>query len=99
MNISFKEKDPAAVIKKIEGAMGGRKLADMVSFELNGSLLRIVISKLGKSFLDFNVKQDAAGTNFMLTSEKIAMTHKAFKSEVTEKIVKVIEQAGGKVVV
>ncbi len=96
MNISFKEKDPKVVIKKIEEAMVGRPLASIVSFDLKGSGLRITISKLGQSFLDFDVLSNASGTQFKLKSEKIAFTHRAFKNEVTEKITHLVEKAGGK---
>ncbi len=78
--------------------MAGRKLADMVNITLTKGKLEVIISKLGTSTLTFAEKESDKGLEYNLTSEKIAFTHKAFKDEVKDKIVKVIEKAGGKVV-
>ena len=60
-------------------------------------LFRSTISKLGTSILSFAEKATAGGLEYTLASEKIAFAHKAFKGEVTEKILKIVEKAGGKV--
>jgi hypothetical protein len=97
MKIEFKEKDRKKVLASIQDAMGGRKLAELVKFNLKADALEVVISKLGTSTLTFAESSAASGLSYKLTSEKIAFTHKAFKDEVTQKIMAVIEQAGGKI--
>ncbi len=95
MKIFFAEQDPQKVVQKIQQVMGGRKLASMVSFALKGSQMEITIAKLGTSHLNFDIAKADKGLAFNLSSEKIAFSHRAFRGEVTEKIMQVIEQAGG----
>ena len=97
MKIDFKEKDRNKILASIQDAMGGRKLAELVKFNLKTDALEVVISKLGTSTLTFAESSAATGLSYKLTNEKIAFTHKAFKDEVTQKIMAVIEQAGGKI--
>lgn len=97
MKVEFQEKDRLKVLAAIESAMGGRKLAEMVKFNLKPGVLEVVISKLGTSTLTFSETDSIKGLSYNLSNEKIAFTHRAFKDEVTQKIAKVIEQAGGKV--
>ncbi len=98
MKVSFTQKDRDQILKSIQGAMGDRKLGDMVSFDLAPGQLLVTIAKLGKSVLTFEEKSHEQGLTYTLVSEKIALAHRAFKDDVTSKIVKVIELAGGKVV-
>lgn len=95
MQIQFSETDPNAIIKKLEDALGGRQLSKMVSFDMKDSEMVVTISKLGTSSLHFKCDKTPTGCHFALTKEKIALTHRALKGEVTEKIVKVIQKAGG----
>ncbi len=97
MQIQFSDNDPQAIVKKLEEAMGGRALAKMVNFDMSGNELIVTISKLGTSTLHFKCDQNAKGCHFALSKEKIALAHRALKGEVTEKIVKVIQKAGGQV--
>lgn len=97
MNIHFQENDPNIIIENLKEAMGGRALAKIVSFDLKGEDLTVTLSKLGKSTLFFSGQKAEDGYSFALTKEKIALAHKALKGEVTEKIVRVIEKAGGSV--
>lgn len=98
MKLSFSEKNRDKILASIKEAMAGRKLADMVNIALTKGKLEVTISKLGTSTLTFAEKESDKGLEYSLTTEKIAFAHKAFKDEVTEKIRKVIEKAGGKVV-
>ena len=103
MKVQFTETDPANVLEAIKAAMAGRKLGDIVDFTLEGQQLLVTISKMGTSTLTFHQETNAGkssaagGLTYNLAKEKIAFTHKAFKSEVERKIVQVIEQAGGSV--
>lgn len=97
MKVEFIEKDRTKILTSIKEAMSGRKLGDMVNFNLKPGLLEVIISKLGTSTLTFKENETSTGFTYQLSNEKIALAHRAFKDEVTQKIVKVIEQAGGKV--
>jgi hypothetical protein len=97
MKVAFAHKDRNKILSSIKAQMDGRKLGEMVDFALAGGLLTVTISKLGTSTLEFTETETPGGLDYTLAKEKIAFTHKAFKDEVTQKIVKVIESAGGKV--
>lgn len=98
MKVTFKsEKDANKIISKIKTAMGDRQLGQMVDFSCEGKQVVVTISKLGTSKLFFDHKVQGDDSQLTLTSEKIALTHKAFKDEVTEKILSVIKQAGGNI--
>ena len=98
MRVHFPETDRNKVLANIKTALGDRKLAEMVNFAMAPGKLEVTISKLGTSVLSFAEKSVEKGLEYTLASEKIAFAHKAFKDEVTQKIIRVIEKAGGKVV-
>ncbi len=98
MKIRFSEKDPKKIITKIKETMGDRKLGQMVDFIQEGNDVVVTISKMGTSKLTFAHKTAGEGSELTLASEKIALAHKAFKDEVKEKIIAVIQKAGGTVV-
>ena len=97
MKIQFAEKDRQKILASIKKSMGERALADMVQFQLNPGQLDVVISKMGTSTISFKETETPAGIEYSFAKEKIAFTHKPFKDDVTQKIMKVIEQSGGKV--
>lgn len=99
MKVTFEQKDRTKILEAIQNAMSGRKLGDLVKFGMDAGKLEVIISKMGTSTLTFKETPTSTGMNYALESEKIAFTHKAFKDDVTRKIVQVIEQAGGKVTV
>lgn len=96
MKVLFTEKDRNKILARIKEAMGSRKLAEMVEFGLKPGELEITISKMGTSILRFQEKAIDQGLQYELATEKIAFTHRAFKDEVKDKILKVVEAAGGK---
>ncbi len=95
MKIFFSEKDPEKILKSLDEAMGDRALSKIVSFHLSGNTLTVKLSKLGTSTLEFKQELKDEGSQFLQTKEKIALSHKALKSEVTSKIIRVIKKAGG----
>ncbi|MFY7928877.1 MAG: hypothetical protein ACOVS5_08385 [Oligoflexus sp.] len=95
MNIQFPDKDPQAIISRLQEIMGDRELGKMVQFEMVGGEMVVKISKLGTSTLHFTCTPGDKGCHFSLAKEKIALAHKPLKGEVTSKIIKVIEKAGG----
>ena len=97
MKVDFPGNDREKILADIQAAMGGRQLAEMVDFDLGNNGLLVTISKMGKSTLQFAESPNGDGLTYSLAKEKIAFTHKPFKDEVTEKILNVIEKAGGKV--
>lgn len=97
MRISFKDIKPSDVLEQIREKLDGRKLGDMVHFELRGTDLEVTIKKMGTSTLTFKNVGKGDHIEWELTSEKIALAHKAFKGDVMEKITKVVTQVGGKV--
>lgn len=97
MKIFFAEKDPDKIMANLEEAMGKRALSKIVSFSLSGDTLTVKLSKLGTSTLEFHREVKEDGSEFVKTKEKIALSHKPLKGEVTEKIMKVIKKAGGKI--
>lgn len=97
MKIKFKEDRPAEILEEIKENLGGRKLGKIVEFEMDGKNLKVTIKKMGKSYLEFTHAPDNGGLQWELTDEKIALSHKAFKGEVLEKITRVVNQIGGEV--
>lgn len=97
MEVQFAEKDLNVIISKLKEVMGDRELSKMVNFDKQGDGLLVTISKLGTSTLQFDCKQTPQGCHLTLSKEKIALAHRPLKGDVTSKIIKVIEKAGGKV--
>lgn len=97
MKIQFAEKDRNKILASIQKTMGDRALSEMVKFNLAPGQLDVIISKMGTSTISFAEKETPAGIEYSFSKEKIAFTHKPFKADVTAKIMKVIEQAGGKI--
>ena len=95
MKIKFNSQDRKKILQDIRDTMGGRQLAEMVSFDMSAGSLTVTISKMGKSTLDFEESADGDGLVYDLRKEKIAFTHKPFKDEVTKKIMDVVTKAGG----
>ena len=90
MKIGFKNSTPEESVAALESNLSGRKLGSMVSLELDSKKLTVVISKLGKSKLNFSIDSRDSETFFKLDSEKIALSHRALKDSVLEKLEKVI---------
>ena len=97
MEVDFELSDRDQILANIKKAMGGRQLSKMVDFDMQSGEMVVTISKLGKSKLVFSEKTNDKGLTYTLSKEKIAFAHKAFKDDVTDKIIGVIEQAGGTV--
>ena len=77
--------------------MGDRALSEMVDLSIEKSQMIITISKLGTSTLTFAKEVNDDRVLFVMTSEKIAFTHRAFKGEVTDALMKIVKKAGGTV--
>jgi hypothetical protein len=97
MKISFPKQEPKKIVTAIKKAMGDRALSEMVEFAIDKAQMVITISKLGTSTLTFDKEVDGDKILFTMVEEKIAFTHRAFKGEVTEALVKIVKKAGGTV--
>jgi hypothetical protein len=95
MKISFPKQESKKIISAIKKAMGDRALSEMVDLSIEKSQMIITISKMGTSTLTFSKKDEDERVFFVMTSEKIAFTHRAFKGEVTEALAKIVKKAGG----
>jgi len=95
MKIVFENLKPKDALSKLKKTLQGRQLGEIVSFELENSELRVVISKLGTSTLSFACEDENGDCVFQLSGEKIAFAHRAFKGEVMGKFVNVVEKSGG----
>ncbi len=99
MKVYFAEKDRLKILDNIKTAMGDRRLAEMVQFSLEAGRLDVTISMLGTSIIHFSEQDTGSGLEYSLKSEKIALTHRGFKDDVRDKIIRCLEKAGGKVTV
>ncbi len=94
MKISFPKQESKKIISAIKKAMGDRALSEMVDLSIEKSQMIITISKLGTSTLTFAKEVNDDRVFFVMTGEKIAFTHRAFKGEVTDALMKIIKKAG-----
>ncbi|MEW5852479.1 MAG: hypothetical protein AB2A00_27070 [Myxococcota bacterium] len=85
------------IVDKVRGALQGRKLGEMSRLDVQGDRIVMTISKLGTSVLEFQTTERPDGTEVALVAEKLALAHRALRGEVKEKLAKVVEKAGGKV--
>jgi hypothetical protein len=97
MKISFPKQEPKKIVSAIKKALGDRSLAEMVDFAVDKSSMVITISKMGTSTLTFTKEEDGDRLLFTMSGEKIAFTHRAFKGEVTDALLKIVKKAGGTV--
>ncbi len=97
MKFTFKDQDSNTILDSITSILSGRKLGKMVSLEPEAQGLIVKISKMGTSKLIFDRLDTEDGFELILVKEKIALSHKAFKGEVTEKFIEIVKQAGGQV--
>lgn len=81
-------------VKNVEAALEGRDLGDIVSFKLTGTELLVTFSKLGKSELKYAVESASSGFKAKLVAEKIALTHRPLKSDITSRLARVMEKQG-----
>lgn len=95
MKISFPAQDTKKIVDAIRKAMGDRALTEIVDFSVKQSDMIITISKMGTSTLTFSRADNGDNVTFTMTGEKIAFTHRAFKGEVTDALVKIVKKAGG----
>ena len=81
-------------VTNVEAALAGRDLGEIVSFKQTGSELLVTFSKLGKSELRYSIENASGGFKAKLIAEKIALTHRPLKSDITSRLARVMEKHG-----
>lgn len=86
-------------VKKVADSLAERELGKIASVSLSGEDVVITFSKFGKSEVIFSLSSHKDnGFKCIHKSEKISFTHKAFRSDIEEKLSKVLELNGAEVV-
>lgn len=88
---------PTEFVTKATEALAGRELGKIVSMELQEAEMIILFKKLGTSKVFFSLTKDNSGFTCEHKDEKIALTHKALRSDIEAKLAKVLESIGTQV--
>ena len=83
-------------VKRVESALQGRDLGEITKFVLEGQELKVVFSKLGTTELKYKIENRPEGFRAVLISEKVALTHRPLKADITAKLARVMEREGAK---
>lgn len=86
----------ADFVKRVEGSLQGRDLGEITKFQLQGQELKVIFSKLGTTELKYKIENRTDGFRADLVSEKIALTHRPLKSDITARLAKVMEREGAR---
>ena len=81
-------------VKKVETALAGRDLGEITRFKLQGAELCVVFSKLGTTELKYKIEATDSGFRALLVSEKVALTHRPLKADITARLARVMEREG-----
>ena len=85
-------------LDQVKAKLQGRSFAEVLSLEKRGSQLFVIINKMGKSEIQFDIRE-TEGRSFTaeLAKESIAFAHRMFRKEFEEKLQKLVESTGAKV--
>ncbi|MFZ9520049.1 MAG: hypothetical protein ACO3A4_06175 [Silvanigrellaceae bacterium] len=84
------------LVKRVETALQGRDLGEITRFALKGQELKVVFSKFGTTELTYKVETRSEGFRADLVNEKVALTHRPLKADITARLAKVMEREGAK---
>lgn len=98
MLLRFDEKDPGLILEAILAQFAGKSLDRYVDFNMAEEEIMVTIKKMGRSHLVFTWETGENGLTLRLKSEKIALAHRAFRNEVANGILRVLQEAGGQVI-
>jgi hypothetical protein len=85
-------------VGKVTESLQGRELGKIVSLEATPQEVIVTFSKLGTSEIVYTCSAaSAGGFHATLKGEKIAFTHRAFRSDMESKLAKVMEKLGATV--
>jgi hypothetical protein len=99
--IAFTQKSSQEFVSQVSAQLAGRELGKIVSLAAQGNAIVVCFSKFGKSELTYDVAVAAnSGSSGIMTatliSEKIALAHRAFRSNIEGKLKKVLIACGAK---
>lgn len=86
----------ADFVKRVEASLQGRDLGEITKFALNGLELKVIFSKLGTTELKYKIEDRSEGFRAELVSEKVALTHRPLKADITARLARVMEREGAK---
>ncbi|NBW80969.1 hypothetical protein EBR21_04365 [bacterium] len=84
------------LVNKVESALQGRDLGEITRFALHGQELKVIFTKFGTTELTYKIESRSAGFRAVLVTEKIALTHRPLKADITARLAKVMEREGAK---
>jgi hypothetical protein len=94
-SFSFQNVDTNVFAQNFSNALKGRELGKIVSLSASQDVITITLAKLGTSELRYSVVKQTDGTRVAtLTQEKIALTHRAFRSDIEQKLMRILEKCG-----
>ena len=99
MKIHFESKTQVKILEEIKKEIETTPYKNIIHLSEEKGFVNVKIKKLGTSELYFSCEEnkDKKTVEWHLFKEKIAFTHKAYKSEVLEHINKIIRNIGGKI--
>jgi hypothetical protein len=86
----------AEFVKRVETSLQGRDLGEITKFSLSGLELKVIFSKLGTTELKYKIENRSEGFRAELVSEKVALTHRPLKADITARLARVMEREGAK---
>lgn len=95
--IRLSEDSPEIFLKKIQKALSGKELGNIVSFLLEGEKLTIRFAGLGESKIWYDVSKSQTGYEAIKQKEKIAFTHLAFRSGIESELRSLMERFGAEI--
>lgn len=96
-SFEVKGDSPDAFIAKVMTAIGGRDLGKIVSFKHASGEMSVIFSKLGTTEIKYSVDQTGEGFKAALKSEKVALAHRPFRSDIEGKLISVMKKLGARV--
>lgn len=84
----------ADFVRRVEASLQGRDLGEITQFSLNGFELKVIFSKFGTTELKYKIESRAEGFRAELVSERVALTHRPLKADITARLARVMEREG-----
>ena len=98
MKIRFSKGDPDKIIQSVKEEIEKKDLNHLVQIIKEKVHLQLKFTQLGTTTLLFREEPRVRGALWILEKEKVALTHRVFKTKMTEKVHKIIKEMGGELV-
>ena len=96
--IKVSGKSPREFVDIVQSALQERELGKIASISLEGSDIAVIFSKLGKSQILFAISEADGSFEAKHKSEKIALAHRALRSQIEGKVEKILQKCGAEIV-